>query len=87
MSDRNGIDAVNGFAGFGEGLFDDGIDGLNVTASGDFGNNATIFGVNVDLRHDNIGQDFLSVLDDCGGGFVARRFNPKNFHKIHYTTG
>ena len=49
MSNSDGVDTVNGFAGFGEGLFNDGIDGLDVTASGDFGNNATIFGMNVDL--------------------------------------
>ena len=43
-----------------------------MAAGGDFWDDATILGVDVDLRHDNIGQDFLSVLDNRCGGFVAR---------------
>lgn len=54
-------------------------------ASGDFWNDATVLGMDIDLRHNNIGQDFLSVFDNGGGGFVARRFDSQDFHLIHYT--
>ena len=72
MSDGDGVDRIESFAGVLEGFFDNGINCLDVTTGGDFWDDATVLGVDVDLRHNNIGQDFLSVLDNRGGGFVAR---------------
>ena len=85
MSDGDSIDAVDSFAGISKSLFNDRINGFDVAAGGNFWNDATVFGVDIDLRHDNIRQDFLSVFDNGGGGFVARRFDTEDFHLIHYT--
>ena len=72
MSDGNGVNIVNGEIGVIERFFNDGIDGFDVAAGGNFRDDAAIFGMDVDLRDDNIRQDFLSVFDNCCGGFVAR---------------
>lgn len=85
MSDGDSVDAVDSFIGVTERLFDDWIDGLDMAAGGNFWDDAAVFGVDIDLRHNNIGQDFLAVFNNCCGGFVARRFDTENFHLYNYT--
>lgn len=68
---------------------DDGEDGFEVGASGNFGNNTTVSGENVNLRDDDVAEDVDAVFDDGGGGFVARSFDGEDFHgtMIHYFGG
>ena len=86
MSDGDSVYVVDSKIGVFEGLIDDRIDGFNVRASGNFWDNAAVFGVDIDLRHNNIGQDFLSVFDDRCGGFVTGRFDTQDFHRLNYNT-
>src|SRR5215470_1825645 len=46
-------------------------------ARGEFGNNATVFAVNVYLRGDNARENFAAVGDNGGSGFIARGFDSK----------
>lgn len=50
-------------------------DSFEVGASGDFGDDATIGGENVNLRNDYVAEDFTVVRNNRGGGFVTRRFD------------
>lgn len=54
MSDGDGVDAIEGFTGVFEGFFDDRVDRLNVATSGDFWDDATVLGMDINLGHDNI---------------------------------
>lgn len=59
---------------------DDGEDGFEVGAGGDFGDNSAVGGENVNLRDDDVAEDVDAVFDDGGGGFVARGFDSEDFH-------
>jgi len=63
-----------------DGLVYDGIDGFDVGAGGDFGDDSAGGGVDVDLGDDDVGQDFAAVFDDCGCGFVAGGFDAEDVH-------
>ncbi len=49
-------------------------------ASGDFGDNAAIGGVDIDLRNDDVGKNLATVFDDGGGAFVAAGFDTQYVH-------
>lgn len=57
-------------------------------AGGDFGNNATVSGENVDLRNYDVtencrgARDVVITADDGGGGFVTGTFDGENFHRL-----
>ena len=68
-----------------ESLVDDGKDSLEVGTSGDFWDDATIRFENIDLRNDNIREKIFAILENCAGGFVARRFDCKNIHLYNYS--
>ncbi len=59
-------------------LAHDGNDLPQVLARGEFGNNAAVLAVNVELRGDDARQDLAPIHDDCRGGFVTRRLDSKN---------
>ena len=80
MSDGNGVKVFYGEVGVGESLVDDWEDGFDMTTGGNFGNDATVGRVDVDLRDNNIREDGLAILDDSGSSFVARRLDSQNFH-------
>jgi hypothetical protein len=46
------------------------------------GHHASIAGVELDLRGDDVGEDTLSVLHHGCGGLVARAFDTQNTHLI-----
>jgi hypothetical protein len=70
-----------------ESLADDGDDLAEVFAGGEFGDDTTVFAVNIDLRSDDGGEDFAAVDDDGGGGFVARGFDAEDAHGHVLKTG
>lgn len=65
-----------------KGLMNDGEDGFEMGTGGDFGNDATVSGENVNLRNDDVAQNLSMVANDGGGGFVARTFDGENIHGI-----
>lgn len=56
----------------------DGNDLAQMFARGEFGHDAAIFAVNVNLRGDHAGQDFAAVRDNRGGSFIARRLDAQD---------
>ena len=58
-----------------EGFANDGDDLAEVFAGGEFGDDAAVFAVDVDLGGDDAGEDVAAVGDDGGGGFVAGGFD------------
>ena len=61
--------------GFREGFADYRDDLAEVFAGGEFGDDAAVLAVDVDLGGDDAGEDFAAVGDDGGGGFVAGGFD------------
>lgn len=59
---------------------DDGEDGFEVGAGGDFGDDSAVGSENVDLGDDDVAEDFGAVFDDGGSGFVTRGFDSEDFH-------
>ena len=51
-------------------------------ASGNFRYDAAIGSKNIDLRNHNITQNFMTIFDDRNGGFVTRRFDSQNSHRM-----
>lgn len=80
VGDSDVVDAVFGEMSVGKGLVDDGKDGFKVGAGGDFGDDATVGGEDVDLRDDDITEEPAVVRNDRGGGFVTRRFDGEDIH-------
>ncbi len=48
---------------------------LQMLTSGEFGDDAAVFAVDVELGADDAGEDGAAVFDDGGGGFVTRGFD------------
>lgn len=53
-------------------------------AGGDFGNDTTVSGMDVDLGNNDIRQNMDAVLNNGGGSLVARALNSQNFHCDYY---
>lgn len=80
MSDGNGVNVGPIELSVSEGLVKDGVDGFDMGASGNLGNNATVGGMNIDLRNDDVGKNAVAIFDDGRCGFVTRTLNSKNAH-------
>ena len=80
MSDGNGVNVGPVELSVSKGLVKDGVDGFDMRASGNLGNNATVGGMNIDLRNDDIGKNAVAIFDDGRCGFVTRTLNSKNAH-------
>lgn len=59
--------------------------GFKMRASGNFWNNTTIFGKDIDLGNDDIAQNMNAVFDNGGGGFVTTGFDSQYFHGVIIT--
>ena len=81
MGDGNGVEVLYGETRVGEGAMNNGEDGLEVGAGGDFGDDTAIILKNVNLRGDDVAQDGLAVFDDGGAGVVAGGFDAEDFHR------
>ena len=55
-------------------------------AGGDFGNDTTIFGKDVDLGNYDVAQNTNAVFDNGGSGFITAGFDSQNFHCLNYST-
>jgi len=75
-SDGDGLEIGERDAGLLQSLFDYRNDGAQVFARGELGNNATVFGVDIELGGDDAGANAAAVFDDSGGSFVARALDP-----------
>ena len=62
-------------AGARHGVRDDGDDGAEVFARGEFGDDTAVLGVGIELRGDDGGKHARAVCEDGGGGFVAGAFD------------
>ena len=62
------VSAVFSNTGLEKGLMDDGKDGFEVGASGDFGDNAAVSGKNVDLGNDHVTEE----VKVSGGNFAKK---------------
>lgn len=82
MSDGNGVNVGPIELSVSKGLVKDGVDGFDMGASGDLGNNATVGGMNIDLRNDDVGKNAVAIFDDGRCGFVTRTLNSKNAHTL-----
>ena len=71
VGDGDGVEVLDFEFGVLEGFVDDGEDGFDVGAGGDFGDDSAVGGVDVDLGDDDVAEDFCAVFYDGGGGFVA----------------
>ena len=80
MSDGNGVNVGPIELSVSEGLVKDGVDGFDMRTSGNLGNNATVGGMNIDLRNDDVGKNAVAIFDDGRCGFVTRTLNSKNAH-------
>ena len=75
MGDGDGVDLVPIEVGVMERLVDDGKNSFDVGAGGDFGDDATVGLVEIDLGNDDVAKNLRAVFDDGGGGFVATGFD------------
>ena len=71
MSDGDGINIVDGEVGVFESFIEDWLDGFDMRAGGNFGNDATIFGMDIDLGDDDVRQNMNAIFDNGGSGFVT----------------
>ena len=74
------VDVIEADAGFRHGFGHDPVQHGDMGAGGDFRHHAAEFGVLVNLRADDVGEDFrrLRPAHNGGGGFVAAGFDAKN---------
>jgi hypothetical protein len=78
--DGNAVDVVPSGAGFSQGVVDYGQNDLDMAARGNFGHDAAVLFVQIDLAGDDIRERVAAVFDHRGRGFVAGGFEAKNFH-------
>ena len=76
----NAVKPVNANPGFTEGGLDDRVDVLQVLAGRKLGYDAAVCRMELDLAAYDARQDFVPVLDDCGGSLVATAFNSEDVH-------
>ncbi len=84
VRDGNCVDVINVKFSLVYGLVNNGQNGLDMAARGDFGDNASVGGMDVDLRNDDIRKNCVAIFDNGGGSFVARRLNSQDFHFAYY---
>lgn len=75
LGDGDGVEVLIGAAGLFHGLADDGGDGAEMLAGGEFGDDSAVFAVDIELGADDAGKDSAPVFDDGGGGFVTGGFD------------
>ena len=75
MGDCDGVDVIPGTGCIFQGFINNGEDRFEMGTGGNFRDDASIFGKNINLGDDDIAQNFSAILYDRGGGFVAAGFN------------
>ena len=82
MSDGNGVNIGSGDASVAKGLVDDGEDGFEVEAGGDFRDDASVSSKNVDLGDNDVTKNMDAIFNDGSSGFVTGGFDGEDFHVI-----
>lgn len=78
LRNADGVDVVKLEVRFGERFAHNGDDLPKVFARGEFGNDAAILPMDINLRRDDAGKDFAAVGNNGRSRFVAGRFNAKD---------
>jgi hypothetical protein len=71
VSNGDGVDVINGKISVFEGLIKNRLDGFDMRACGDFGDDAAIFGMDIYLGDDDVRQNMSAIFDNGGGGFIT----------------
>ena len=79
----DGVEIGEGDVGLGESGADDGDDGAEVLAAGEFGNDSAVASVGGDLGGDGRGEGAGAALYDGGGGLVAGGFDGEDKTDAH----
>ena len=74
-SDCDGVEVRESHLGLFECGTDDGNNSAQMLAAGELGDDSAIACVRGDLRGNDGRESARTALDNCGGGFVARRFD------------
>ena len=85
--DGDGREVVQAGGGAVQGFADDGNDGAQVLARGEFGDHAAILPVHGDLRGHDAGKHGVAAGHDGGGGFIAGGFDAENAHYSYLSAG
>jgi len=80
---RHGVELLNGNARLAQRGLRDGQKIFQVFARGEFRHHAAVFRVQLDLRGDDVGQDF-PVAHDGGAGFIAGSFEREQGHQLEF---
>lgn len=75
VGDGDSVDIVPGAVCIFQSLIDNRENSFEMRAGGDFWDDASVFGKNIDLGDNDITQNFSTVLYNRGGGFVAAGFD------------
>ncbi len=78
LGHSDGVDVLEPKIRFCKSFADDRHDLAKVFARREFGNNAAVLTVNIDLGGDDGGEDFAAVGDDGCSGFIARRLDAED---------
>ena len=83
FGDGDGFEIAVADTGLVHGFADDGEDGAEVFAGGQFGDDAAVVGMD-ELRGDDVGECVAAAADDGCRGFVAGAFDAENEAGGHY---
>ncbi len=75
MSDSDGVYIIPGAGCIFQSFINNREDRFEMGAGGNFRDDTSIFGKNINLGNDDVAQNFSAIFYDRGGGFVAAGFN------------
>src|SRR6266568_1881365 len=76
--DGDGVQVAEGHVSLGKCGADNGNDGAEMLAAGEFGDHSAVACVSGDLRSDHGGEGACSAFDDGCGGFIAGGFDAED---------
>lgn len=86
MGDGDGVNVVPGEFCLVQGLMNNRENGLKMRTGGNFRDDTAVGFENVNLGDDNVAENFLSIFDDRGGGFITGRLDGEDVHNVaNYT--
>ena len=83
LGDGDGVDGIVGSIRFGERLADDGDDGAEMLARGQFRYDAAVGFVSGELRGDYVRDELLAGAHHGGCGFIAGTFDAEDVGRGH----
>ncbi len=84
MRDGDGVNVIPSEVSVGKGFVNNWLDGLDVGTGGNLWDDAAIGGVDVDLRDNDVRQNFNAIFNNGGGSFVAAGLDSQNNHWRYY---